>query len=186
MEELNCPKCGDIKPITEFNKDRRWCKRCKKEYCKEYYHKNKDKILKQKKDYRCGNIEHYRKKYVYTGTYFRFKWSTDPLFRELINIRSLTYSCVKQHNKMSHINSKAVQLLGCDHKTLMNHLQISGLRYDPLFDIYNYDSTKYQIDHIKTFSDFKKGKYNLNEICNYTNLQILPKHINLSKGCNSW
>jgi hypothetical protein len=44
----------------------------------------------------------------------------------------------------------------------------------------------YHIDHIKTFSDVSKGVYTLEEVCHYTNLQILPAEINLSKSGTSW
>ena len=79
-----------------------------------------------------------------------------------------------------------MKMLGCDKETLMNHLQSTGEMYDPNFNIYDYDSTRYHIDHKKTFADVQNGIYTLDEVCHYTNLQILPAEINLSKSGTSW
>ena len=53
-----CAKCGKLKPISEFhkNKDGKYgvgsrCKECKNEY----YENNKEKILEQQKEYRENN-----------------------------------------------------------------------------------------------------------------------------------
>jgi hypothetical protein len=39
---------------------------------------------------------------------------------------------------------------------------------------------------MKTFADVNKGIYTIEEVCHYTNLQILPAKINLSKNGKSW
>ncbi len=43
LKTKRCSKCGKVKPVSEFNKDKRakdklrfWCKQCDKEYQKEY------------------------------------------------------------------------------------------------------------------------------------------------------
>ena len=79
-----------------------------------------------------------------------------------------------------------MELLGCDIKTLHEWLQWSGEQYDHNFNIDTYDSSIFHVDHIKTFADVQKGIYTLEEVCHYTNLQILPADVNLSKGANSW
>lgn len=55
-----CTKCNIEKPITEFNNNKNWCKLCEKEYKKQYYEKNKEKIKKRINKYREQNPEKVR------------------------------------------------------------------------------------------------------------------------------
>ena len=67
-----CIKCGDVKFIDEFcihksSKDglASLCKKCAKEYNKEYWAKNKDKFKERGKEYRAKNkdkLKEYRAK----------------------------------------------------------------------------------------------------------------------------
>jgi len=57
MEKLECKRCKKIKTIDNFNKVKNrkrgyhvWCKQCIKIYDHERHKKNREKILKQKKD----------------------------------------------------------------------------------------------------------------------------------------
>lgn len=153
-----------------------------------YYENNKDKI----KEYRENNKE---KKSEYNKMYSKkhrdkinsrrkYKIENDPFYKIVWLIRSRTKSAIKRNNLSKDCST--MKMLGCDKNTLMTHLQATGELYDPLFNIYNYDSSIYHIDHKKTFADVQKGIYTLEEVCHYTNLQILPVDINLSKGANSW
>ena len=52
MKTKQCSKCKRVKSVSEFSKDKRykdnyknWCKECKKEYDKNHYQNNKEKIL---------------------------------------------------------------------------------------------------------------------------------------------
>lgn len=36
-----CSHCGQVKPVSEFNKGQYYCKDCQKEYSKEFYRKKK-------------------------------------------------------------------------------------------------------------------------------------------------
>jgi hypothetical protein len=66
MEKKVCSKCKEEKLLTEFNKGRSECRLCSKEYKKEYYQNNKDKIKKGKKKYRENNkdkTKEYNKEY---------------------------------------------------------------------------------------------------------------------------
>ena len=69
METKKCIKCNEIKSLTEFNKNvgkrdgvGSLCKLCHKEYRRNHYLKNKEKVLKQVENYRLVNPD----KYVYT------------------------------------------------------------------------------------------------------------------------
>ena len=60
MKYKKCSKCGLLKPITEFYRNKRdglesWCKDCKKIDHKKYYQKNKIRILKHVSIYRKNN-----------------------------------------------------------------------------------------------------------------------------------
>ena len=58
MESKTCIKCGEVKPLSEFYKDKGKkdghygaCKKCVLQLRKEYYSENRDKRLEYKKEY---------------------------------------------------------------------------------------------------------------------------------------
>lgn len=66
METKKCIKCDEIKPLLEFNKNAKkrcgvnaLCKICHKEYRRNHYLKNKEKVYKQVRDYRVLHPEKY-------------------------------------------------------------------------------------------------------------------------------
>ena len=178
-----------------------------------YYQQNKERLDAQKKNHYIKNREHYnrvayeriktikhtpqfkeqRRKYEKT---YRLKHKdkirnsennrrkNDDIFRLIKLLRSRTRYAIRKHSLNK--SSSTLEMLGCDIKTLFEWLQWSGETYDPNFNIRNYNGKDYHIDHIKTFEDVQKGIYTLEEVCHYTNLQILPAEINLSKGGTSW
>ncbi len=61
---LECSKCHEVKSVSEFYKDKSqkdgvktMCKDCKKQYQKQNYKQNADKIKEYKKEYRKQNID---------------------------------------------------------------------------------------------------------------------------------
>ena len=52
-----CIRCGVEKDITEFYRERNQCKECRKEYHKQYYKKNSEKIKENTNQYREKNTE---------------------------------------------------------------------------------------------------------------------------------
>ena len=59
-----CSRCGQVKPLSDFSKDKSrkdcrksFCKQCVKAYNAEYIAKNKDAILKKAAEYRANNKE---------------------------------------------------------------------------------------------------------------------------------
>lgn len=149
------------------------CLEKRKEYRRFYYEQNKEYL----KAYRKNNNHK-------TNMKQKERIKTDPMFKLIRLIRSRTLKAVKYYNLSK--NSGTMKMLGCDKNTLMEHLQKTGEIYDSNFNVYNYDSCIYHIDHKKTFVDVQKGIYTLEEVCHYTNLQILPAEMNLSKGGVSW
>ena len=62
-----CNKCGFEGVKKDFRKDRNICLSCRKEYMKEYYENNKDKIKEYKKEYNENNkdkLKEYKKEYM--------------------------------------------------------------------------------------------------------------------------
>lgn len=59
-----CSKCGETKPVSEFNKDLsrkdgifQWCKQCARENSLRFYHANRERYLAHQKIYRDNNRE---------------------------------------------------------------------------------------------------------------------------------
>ena len=57
METKTCNKCGLEKNINEFNNNKKTCKFCEKVYKREYYKRNRERILEKTADYRSNNRE---------------------------------------------------------------------------------------------------------------------------------
>lgn len=62
-----CSKCKELKPVTEFNKAKRYkdglrydCKVCQKEYRKNFYVKNKESELEANHSWKEDNRQHCR------------------------------------------------------------------------------------------------------------------------------
>jgi hypothetical protein len=64
MKTKKCSKCGEVKPVSEFHKNKRekdgycvWCKECVSKYQKAYRENNAEKIKKWQKEYYEKNAE---------------------------------------------------------------------------------------------------------------------------------
>jgi len=102
-----------------------------------------------------------------------------------INISVICRRCTLKIIKNFNITEqdKFIDIIQCDANTFMEHLQATAINNGYIdFNIYHYDSKKYHIDHIKPFKLFLNGDATLEEICHYTNVQILSAYDNLIKG----
>jgi len=73
VPEKKCFKCGVVKDVGEFNRNKSKkdgysteCKLCIRQYKRKYYKKHRDKVLNYQKNYRDNNIERiklYQKRY---------------------------------------------------------------------------------------------------------------------------
>jgi hypothetical protein len=195
MREKECNDCKIIKAIYNFNKDKSRvdgysyrCKDCQRLRTKNNYHKNKEHYKLYGKEYRENNpdkLKNKRLKYKSRKNELqKYHYHSNGVYKVIQNIRSRLGYAFKS---VGYTKIKStLECIGCDYETLMEHLQNTGEIYDSNFNVYDYDSSLYHIDHKKTFADVQKGIYTLDEVCHYTNLQILPADINLSKGGNSW
>jgi len=67
IKTKRCSKCGEIKPLSGFNKNKTqkdglqsYCKICRCLYDKEYRQNNRDALLQQQKEYRQNNKDKIR------------------------------------------------------------------------------------------------------------------------------
>jgi len=138
---------------------------------KEWYQKNKNKILEQRKNYYLINKKEITKRNIKNAIK---KYSNNIRFRMVSVLRTRVRDALKGINK-SESTSK---LLGCSIEFLRNHLQsqfTSGMTWK------NYG--KWHIDHIRPCASFDLNKVSEQRKCfNYTNLQPLWAIDNLIKG----
>ena len=116
METKVCSRCGELKPVSKFYKDRAKCKDCINKYMKEYRKKNADKIKEYSKEYmkeyrkqnadkfkeyqkeNADKIKEYKKEYnkqnviVINGTQIHINTAPEeikPTIKKLIKIKNL-------------------------------------------------------------------------------------------------
>ena len=139
------------------------CKDCRAKYRL----KAKTKINETKRDY-----------------YSRYSYNYGVM--ESIKARSYIRNIVKRFSRSNlDYNQTFVKELGCTIMELATHLQQSADVNGYTLDIYDYDMSKYHIDHIIPFKSYISGSYTLEEITNYKNTQILTSVDNLLKGSNT-
>ena len=166
-----CTICKIEKPLKDFYNGVRKCKSCYKEIRKgkylekrkQYYIKNKQKLVSQ--------IMDWNKK----------RYKTDSNFKLKGNIRTLIRESFKRGvNGKYKKAEKTEAILGCDMEKFMQHLQ-SQFQPGMTFENHGRGKGKWSIDHIIPISLAKNEKeiYKLNH---YTNLQPLWWDENLRKG----
>ena len=197
-----CNTCKQIKPLTEFHKDktrkdgfRNQCKECIKEYqqinkerilerSKEYYQINKERILERDKQYRQNNKERIRerdKQYnqnnkEHRREYIKNRLQTDELFKAKTSIRTLIRRSI---SKMGYTKqSKTYQILGCTYEEFKLHIE-QQFAPDMSWD----NRELWHLDHIIPLS-LGQTEEEVIALNHYTNFQPLWEEDNLSKGNN--
>ena len=189
-----CNKCKIEKNIDCFevrsdnNLRRKCCKECVKFSKKQNYEKNKTYILNRNKEYiekraeykkdydkkRSQNLKELRNEQNLNNYHKRKKYDID--FRLRRSLRSRMYFAVKYGEKCD----KTMELIGCDIKTLKQHLEIKfadGMNWE------NYGKNGWEIDHIIPCSAFDLTNNEEQRVCfNYNNLQPLWKLDNILKS----
>ncbi len=183
METKVCSKCGEIKESILFEKHRRTCKLCRKNYIKNWNLVNPDSKKKYDKTYQTDNFEKEKirkKKYFSTNKekiakYWRDRKKNDPLLRLSYNMRSR----LKIFLKLSNVSKKnsSFNIIGCSPQFLKDYLEnkfIDGMSWELVGKFIH-------IDHIIPLSSAKTEE-EIYKLCHYTNLQPLWAEDNLSKG----
>lgn len=204
-----CSKCKIEKELSYFYKKNSissdlssWCKECFLKKNKEYYEKNREKIIKQNLNWKKNNREIYnlsqrklnninrdkiRKYHKYyrdnnkekmkKNGKIRYKKSMKiPETRILRNLRSRLNKAIRGNLK----NNSTKELLGCsilEFKKQIEGMFKKGMNWD------NYGMYGWHIDHIIPCASFDFSKKENIKLCfNHENLQPLWAFDNLSKG----
>lgn len=173
-----CFKCEKLKSYSEFHKHPQKtdglhpsCKLCRKLKSKEQYIKHKDAIKERTNQYYHNNKDQIVKKQNERN---KKRLKTDRFFLLSRRLRNRLYYALK--NKNWKKNTKFSNYIGCNREELINHIQTQfkdGMSWD------NYG--QWHIDHIIPL-DSAKNEEELYKLCHYTNLQPLWAKDNLSKG----
>jgi len=183
-----CGKCNIKKELNEFSfrqdtgRYESRCKQCVKEYLKEYYKNNSEKIIDRSKKVYYENHDiklNYAKKYRienkgYRNTYEKTKRDEDFLYKLKQNVRNRISKYVRKHNISK--NNKTFELIGIDPFSLKEYLEkkfTNGMSWG------NYGM--WHVDHIIPLS-LAKNEKDIVRLCHYTNLQPLWCKDNLIKG----
>lgn len=94
-----CPKCNEIKFISEFGKDRQnknnkriYCKKCSNEYSSIYQRENKIKRRKYEHEWRIKNIKKVREhKKIYSRQWRKFHPEKIKKYNEKVRLKVLTH-----------------------------------------------------------------------------------------------
>lgn len=203
MDEIKeikeCRKCLVVKTISEFYSNRRICKECRNNQCKEHYNINKEKIIQKSiiwqknnkskanessKKYYIKNIELCRKKNrcyyksknkvllrEYRRKYCSNKRKLDPLYNLSVKIRNNINNSIKRSNFIK--NSKTTKILGCDFEFFKSYIESQFIKDMSWSNIH--------LDHIKPMCTASTEE-NVLQLNHYTNFQPLFIFDNLSKG----
>jgi len=167
MKRKKCNKCGKVKILSKFNKNKSskdgysyWCNKCVTEYSQE----NKEHSKEYNKEY--FQSEEGKKAIK------RYQQKIQP--RITNNLRSRINQVLKGINK----SASTMKLLGCTIEKFLTYIESqfqSGMTFD------NYGL--WEIDHIKPCSKFDLTDLKQQRKCfHYTNLQPLWQKDNLSKS----
>jgi len=138
-----------------------------KEWQKNYYIKNKEKI---KKRYELNKTKLNKQR----NKNHKKRYSTDSLYRLSSNIRSRTSNAFKKTRWVKDSGNESI--LGCSFKEAYSHLEnqfTNGMSWS--------NKDKWHVDHIIPLSS-AVNKEELKILCNYLNLQPLWVKDNLEKG----
>lgn len=202
-----CRVCGEIKQDSEFSKNRRVCKSCRREYnrkyykkyynknrkrilkkCKRYYGKNKEEIKEYYKEYCLRNkerIDERGKKYIkeYRETHreqineWQRNHRNNPKWKLSCNISTAITHSLKDGKD----GCRWETLVGYTLKKLMKHLE-RQFTLEMSWDNYG---TYWHLDHKTPKSAFNFSSYNhidFRRCWALENLRPLEKHKNFVKS----
>ena len=188
--EKKCSRCGEIKDLSCYHllksaSDGRHtqCKKCRSEYKKKHYKKNKERSIEQSIEYykqnraRCRELgdawrDRNRER---ISEYRKNRYWTEPKYRITCYLRSKLHSILKESKSDNTFN-----LIGCSPDYFMNYIESKfkdGMTWE------NYGFHGWHIDHIIPCNAFDLTKPEEQMKCfHYTNLQPLWAVENLAKN----
>ena len=147
----------------------------RKEYEKQYYQKNKAKILEKSKQYFKDNQKIKQEK---NNKRYKERRANDPIFKLTTNIKRNIRGILKKKGLTK--NSKTYDIIGCSFESFKVHIEkqwSSWMTWDN-YGLYNgEEGYGWDIDHIipASYAKTEEDVYALNH---YTNLQPLCSKIN--------
>ena len=185
MQTKKCSKCGVVKEICEFRKDKTKkdglyssCKLCKLIWRREnkeitnstnrrYKKNNKEKVIKYNSEYQKKNREKINKR-------IKYRHKNDILFKLSRNVRTRMGMFLKTKNYTKGKNNTK-DIIGCTPQELKDFIE---KKFKDGMSWSNRD--EWHIDHIIPLSSAKTQEEVL-RLCHYTNLQPLWVKENLQK-----
>ena len=187
MDKKKCLKCGEIKNVSEFHKNKAKkdglqykCKLCSNIQVRDWRSKNYNHVRSYEKKWRENNPEKNRQK---KRKWAKKKYRTCPLFRLKDAYRK---SCLRAFKLISQKkNNPSLKLLGLKTwQELSDHLSKQFYNHPETGEemtFGNYGLYGWHIDHIIPISTAKTEE-DIIKLCHHTNLQPLWAEENLSKS----
>ena len=117
----------------------------------------------------------------HTNKYKANRYNTDPQYKEFVRHKRSIHESIKNYKENGTLWK--MHKVECNVDELLTHLQSTAENNGYCdFDIYNYDTTNYHIDHILPAKYYYDGNITIDELCHWSNLQILSSDDNNTKG----
>lgn len=173
-----CKYCNEIKEKNDFRKSRLKCKKCEKEYnrnyrksdngkekTKKWNEANKEKFIELKATYHKLNRDKINSKYME-------RYNNDPIFK----LHSLTK---RRISLCLHKNQTTDKYIGCSSDELKEWLEFS---FSDVMTYKNHGEI-WHIDHVIPINEFNLSNGDEQLTCfNWRNLMPFPSKKNLSKN----
>jgi hypothetical protein len=209
MDTKFCAKCGIEKELNEFTNAPKpksgkqcYCKECCNKLSKEYYLKNKEKILKQAEEYRKNNSnkikisnkktylknrekynekkkKHYVKNKAKHAAYckeYGKKWRKEKYKTDLMFRMTVIIRSLIYRALKGSKSRRSNEILGCSTEEFLQHLEskfTEGMSWE--------NQGKWHVDHIIPISSAITTE-ELEKLSHYSNLQPLWAKDNLEKS----
>lgn len=184
MKTKICNECNIEKNISEFQIGRGKCKECVRLRQKEWYNKNKNRILVERKEYRENNKEKIKKWKnenkekinISRNKYLKERFENDYIFKLKHQLRKMLSRSFNRKGKEKTEHSE--KILGCSIETFIDYLlQTYKNNYGCEWD----KKEAVHIDHIVPLATAHTEEEVI-RLCHYSNLQLLKAEDNLKKG----
>jgi len=165
-----CYQCKNELPISRFHNNKNKtdgkctvCKDCMRDVVRKNKQNNRERTSKQQQEY-------------------LMRHKNNNIFNEIQKEKHRLNSALIYLNVPEKRKTIGMNRIGCSRKELAEHLQQTAITngYND-FNIYNYDRNKYHTDHIIPFKAAQDGIVTLEEVCHYSNIQILLADDNFTK-----